>query len=110
MMWFNTDTFAVALNVAVTLVFAVTVMLHVLVPLHAPDHPPNCELVPALAVSVTAVPLGNVPLHVCPQLIPAGLLVTLPLPPPAFVTVIWYELVPPPEPEPLPDPGLFFDV
>jgi hypothetical protein len=44
---------------------------------------------PALgvAVSVTTVPLTKSAAHVAPQLIPAGLLVTVPAPVPARLTV-----------------------
>jgi len=77
----------VKLNVAVTEAAAVSVKVHVPVPLHAPDQPANVEPVPGVAVSVTAVPTAMLPLHVVPQLIPAGLLVTAPAPVPAFCTV-----------------------
>jgi hypothetical protein len=56
------------------------------VPLQAPDHPAKLEPVDGVAVSVTAVPLLNPALHVVPQLIPEGLLVTTPVPVPAKVT------------------------
>jgi len=61
--------------------------VHVPVPVHAPVHPAKIELVPGLAVSVTDVPLANVALHVEPQLIPEGVLVTVPVPLPESVTV-----------------------
>ena len=41
------------------------------------------------AVSVTVVPLAKSFSQVAPQAMPAGLLVTEPLPVPAFVTVRW---------------------
>lgn len=51
------------------------------VPAHAPDHPVNREPVAAAAVRVTEVPLTNDAEHVGPQLMPAGLEVTVPVPP-----------------------------
>src|SRR5438046_8470098 len=63
-------------------------MVHVPVP----EHPPPCLQVAvaisaAVAVSVTAVPLVKLAEQVAPQLIPAGELVTVPLPVPAGLTV-----------------------
>ena len=58
------------------------------VPVHAPDQPVKSELASGFAVSVTDVPLANFALHAKPQLIPFGLLVTVPTPVPAFWTVI----------------------
>ena len=52
-----------------------------------PDQPPNVEPAAGLAVSVTIVPSSNDAEQVEPQSIPAGLLVTVPLPPPARATV-----------------------
>jgi hypothetical protein len=62
-------------------------MLHVPFPLHAPPQPANADPVAAAAVSVTVVPLLKLALHPVPQEIPAGLLVTVPVPFPASVTV-----------------------
>jgi hypothetical protein len=78
-----------AVNVAVTEVLLVGVTLQVAVPVQAPDHPANVEPAFAAAVSVTAVPLLKLALQVDPQLIPAGLLVTVPAPVPALCTVSW---------------------
>jgi hypothetical protein len=62
--------------------------LHVgLDPLQAPPHPANVELGAGFAVSVTLVPSVYGAMQSLPQLIPAGLLVTMPLPVPVFVTV-----------------------
>ena len=57
-------------------------------PVHDPVHPAKIELASGFAVSVTNVPVANFALHVEPQLIPDGLLVTLPPPVPAFWTAI----------------------
>jgi hypothetical protein len=75
------------LNVAVTAVLALTVMLHVLVPLQPPVQPANVEPAFGAALSVTTVPLWKLALQVDPQLMPAGLLLTVPLPVPAPLTV-----------------------
>jgi hypothetical protein len=74
-------------NVAVTEVLAVRFTAHVPVPVHAPDQPVNVEPVLAVAVSVTGVALAKLALHVVPQLMPEGLLVTVPVPVPALCTV-----------------------
>jgi hypothetical protein len=68
-------------------VFPLIVTLQAPVPLHAPDQPPNVEAYPGASVSVTTVPAENVAWHVVPQLIPAGLLLTEPVPLPEFCTV-----------------------
>ena len=74
--------------VAVT--FCAALMVTVQEPV--PEHPPPVQPVkvdPPLgaAVSVTLVPLVKLALHVLPQLIPAGLEVTVPVPVPLLVTV-----------------------
>jgi hypothetical protein len=53
----------------------------------SPVHPANTDPGDDTAVSVTRVPSVNSALHVLLQLIPLGLLVTVPDPLPAFVTV-----------------------
>ena len=59
----------------------------------APDHPAKVEPEAGVAVNVTAVPLFSVVEHVLPQLIPARLLVTLPVPVPVRDTVSMYVLI-----------------
>jgi hypothetical protein len=67
-------------KVAVTAVLAVRARVQVEVPEQAPDQPAKVEPVPGVAVRVTLVPLEKEALHVEPQLIPLGLLVTVPVP------------------------------
>ena len=51
------------------------------VPEHPPpDHPENPQTPAGAAESITGVPQANAALHVAPQLMPAGLLVTDPDP------------------------------
>jgi hypothetical protein len=52
-----------------------------------PLHPPNVEPTAGVALNVTRVPLPNDAEQVPPQLMPAGLLVTVPFPAPLLVTV-----------------------
>ena len=62
--------------------------VQVLVPAQPPPlQPVNVEPAAGVAVSVTAVPLGNAAEHVVPQEIPAGELVTVPVPAPVVLTV-----------------------
>jgi len=68
--------------VQVVLAFIVSVPLVQLDPLH----PAKVEPAAGVAVKVTDVPLLYVPEQVLPQLIPPGLLVTVPLPVPDFAT------------------------
>ena len=75
------------MNVAVTEELAVRSTVQVLVPVQAPDHPAKVELAFGAAVNVTEVPLEKLALHVEPQEMPAGLLVTVPAPVPASATV-----------------------
>lgn len=74
-------------KVAVTCLLALSVTVQATsVPLHPPAHPTNDEPAAAVAVRVTTVPGSKLALHVCPQLIPDGLLLTLPVPVPVRVT------------------------
>lgn len=74
-------------NSAVTVVLAVRVTVHDDVPVQAPVQPANIDPDAAVAVRVACVPLGSFALHVLGQLIPDGLLVTVPVPEPVVVTV-----------------------
>jgi hypothetical protein len=80
------------LKVAVTLRAELIVTVQVPVPLHAPLQPANVEPDAAAGVRVTAVPDVYVALQVVPQLMPAGELVTVPAPVPAFVTLSVYDV------------------
>jgi hypothetical protein len=73
-------------KVAVTDLAASIVTMQLPVPVHPPDHPVKLESKEGVAVSVTVAPLLNEEEQVMPQLIPAGLLSTVPVPVPAFVT------------------------
>lgn len=77
------------LNVAVTVVSLDNVTVHVVaVPEQPPpDHPPNVDPVLGVAVSVTAVPLAKLAEQVAPHVMPAGELLTDPLPVPEGWTV-----------------------
>jgi hypothetical protein len=81
-------TYSVGENIAVTDVAAVTVTTHVPLPEQPlPDQAMNVEPGVASAVSVTIWPEVKAAAHVAPQLIPAGLEVTVPLPVPVLFTV-----------------------
>ena len=72
-------------NVAVTDVAALIVTVQVPVPVQPPPlQPVNVEPAAGVAVRVTAVPLAKAAEQVAPQEMPAGALVTVPLPAPAL--------------------------
>jgi hypothetical protein len=78
----------VALKVAVTCWLALSINVQVeLLPLQPPVHPVKDEFAAAVSVSVTWVPLAKLALHVAPQVMPAGLLLIVPVPVPAGLTV-----------------------
>jgi hypothetical protein len=85
------------LNVAVTAVAAVIVTVQVPVPSHGALQPVNVDPVAGVAVNVTWVPLAKLAEQVGMQLMPAGVLVTVPVPLPASVTVSAKFVVPPPK-------------
>jgi hypothetical protein len=75
-------------KVAVTVVAAFSVTVQVPVPEQPPPlQPVKVEPVAGAAVKVTAVPLTNPAVQVAPQEMPAGVLVTVPVPVPALLTV-----------------------
>ena len=73
-------------KVAVTEVAALTVTAQVPVPEQAPLQPAKVEPAAGVAVRVTAVPGVSTCEQVAPQEMPAGALVTVPVPVPLFVT------------------------
>jgi hypothetical protein len=73
----------------VTAVLAAIVRLQFVKPVQAPDHPANVLPEAAVDVNTTAAPLEKLAVQVPGQLIPAGLLVTVPPPVPALTTVSW---------------------
>ena len=74
-------------KVAVTEVAALTVTVQLPVPEHAPLQPVKVEPAAGVAVSVTEAPDPKLAAHVLPHAMPAGLLATVPVPPPALATV-----------------------
>src|SRR6185437_7572463 len=76
-----------AVKFALTDFAASMVTLHAPVPLQAPLQPANVEPESGVAVKFTTAPLSKFAEHVSPQDIPAGELVTVPVPVPLFVTV-----------------------
>jgi len=77
----------VGTKVAVTTWAAFIVTVQEPLPLQAPLQPMRAEPTAGVAVRVTAVPLANEAEHVAPQEIPAGALVTVPVPAPLGLTV-----------------------
>jgi hypothetical protein len=53
-----------------------------------PDQPPKVDPLTAAAVSVTVLPVLKEAVQLLPQLIPAGLLVTVPVPAPVLLILI----------------------
>lgn len=76
-----------ASNSGVTVVLASMVRSHVPKPVQRPDHPAKVVPAAGTAVNTTFFPLEKPAVQVCGQLIPEGLLVTVPVPVPALCTV-----------------------
>jgi hypothetical protein len=74
------------LKVALTEVAELTVTTQAVVPLQPPPHPTNVDPDVAAALSVTGVPGITDCVQAAPQVMPAGTLVTVPVPVPFFVT------------------------
>jgi hypothetical protein len=84
----NAKLLALAVKFAATVVAAVIVNVHVPVPSQGPaPQPANVDPFVGVAVNTICVPLAKLAVHAVPQLIPAGALVTVPVPVPPFVTV-----------------------
>jgi hypothetical protein len=73
-------------KVAVTEFAALKATLQVAFPVHPPLQPEKMSLVAGVSLSVTWLFCGKLAEHVAGQLIPAGLLVTVPVPAPAMAT------------------------
>src|SRR5437660_12284131 len=82
-------------KVAMTARAALIVTLQVPVPVQLPLQPVKVAPAAGAGVRVTTVPVVRAVEQVAPQEIPAGLLVTVPLPAPALVTVRAGDDVPP---------------
>jgi len=80
-------------KVALTARTELIVTVQAPVPVQAPFQPVNVDPVAGVAVKATVVPLPNDARHVVPQEMPAGVLLTVPLPVPDFVTVSAKEVV-----------------
>jgi hypothetical protein len=75
-----TDNATFCTNVAVTDAAAFIVTEHPALPLQAPPQVLKVQPLAGVAVKVTGVPLANPALHIDGQLMPEGLLATVPLP------------------------------
>ena len=83
----STAVFGIVLKLAVTCWLALRVIVQAeSLPLHPPVHPANDEPTAGVSLRVISVPLTKLALQVGAQLIPDGLLATVPVPVPAAVT------------------------
>ncbi len=80
-------TATVVVKLAVTLCAWLSVTLQPAVPEQAPLQPVKVEPLAGVAESVITLPAVKLAVHVLPHAMPAGVLVTLPLPVPDLVTV-----------------------
>jgi hypothetical protein len=87
MIWLSTFTVWLTLRVAVALMLPFIVTVQTLSPEQAPLQPAKNDPWAAATVSLTFVPEAKAALQVGLQLIPAGVLVTVPEPVPATVTL-----------------------
>lgn len=86
--WTATVSVTIRANVAVTdLVAVIVTVQELLCPLQSPPQPVKFEPALAVAVRVTVAPIWKAAEQVVPQLIPAGLETTRPLPVPPAATV-----------------------
>ena len=85
--WLTVTVYGTRLNAAATLTSTLLTTVQGSVPLQAPLHPSNVDPVADTADNVTEVPSGNAAEHVVPQSIPAGFVVTAPVPFPVSLTV-----------------------
>ena len=70
------------------MVLALSVTVQVPVPVQPPPlQPLNVDPAAGVAVKVTTVPLAYAAMQLAPQEMPAGLLVTVPIPAPVLLTV-----------------------
>src|SRR5207249_4160353 len=86
----GTQPVLVTSNCALTTRDAVMLTEQPAAPAHDPPHPEKIEPGAAVAIRVTPLPGANGSVQTAPQLIPAGMLVTVPTPPPVFKTVRSY--------------------
>ena len=90
----NVGSLWLAVKVAVTFSLALSVTTQVEpLPHPPPVQPANDELAPGFALRVTTVLGSKLALQVCPQLMPDGLLVTVPVPEPLRATVSTGEVL-----------------
>jgi hypothetical protein len=89
MCWSSVRPAVPAWNVGVTVVLASRVSAQVPLPVQRPDHPAKVVPAAGAAVNTTCVPLGKSAEQVPGQSIPAGLLVTVPVPVPVLCTATW---------------------